>query len=235
MHRNKLLLLPLLAGGMFLISQAQECRPDNANTAVTAKSKKFYCTESLDSSGCNAGRSALKLEIDSSCTTAKSIEVICSARFKMKTRKYTEGTEKVVTVAETVELENGKAEEKVYMTLNSLTDPMMNVKITETLCRVNAADVRSAPAPLLPPEVPEVAPVEAVEAPAELQSILPQPEEKGLVITPQPAPQVQMAQPQPSDAQNGKHLDLEILKEQNRARELEIRALELKIKLKEME
>lgn len=237
MHHSKLLLLPLLAGSLCFSVQAKSCQPDNTNTSITVKSKKFYCTESLDSSGCNAGRSSVRVVIDSSCKEPSEIDLTCTAHYDLKTRKYMDGTQRSVTVTERFELEDGYAKEKVYFTLNSLTDPILKAKISDVSCRIEDGTGYEAPAAaseetqMPQAEVKHAKPVHTQIAPVEpAPAYLPQPETKELVITPAPKPA-----PQPSAVQSDKQLDLEILKEQNRARELDIKALELKIKLKEME
>ncbi|MDX1295149.1 MAG: hypothetical protein R3302_02710 [Sulfurimonadaceae bacterium] len=235
MNRSKLRWLPLMAGSLFLTLNASSCTPDASNSTVTAKSKKFYCTESLDSSGCNAGRNSVKFEIESSCKQNVYVDLECTSDYWLKTRKYTDGKKSSATVRERVLLENGEAEGKVYMSLSNLTDPMMKIKITNTSCQIVSADT---PVVTTPAVAPVAAPIKAVTpkptAPAQpaAPSILPQPEVKELVITPAPKKPEPAAKP---EAKSGKEMDLEILKEQNRAKELEIEALKLQIKLKEME
>jgi hypothetical protein len=235
MIRSKLYWLPVVAGSIFYSLQAAPCTPDASNSVVTAKSKKFYCTESLDTSGCNAGRNSVKFEIESNCKRNVSVDLQCTVDYWLKTRKFTKGTKSSVTVTKRVQLENGEAEGKVYMELSSLTDPMMKVKITNATCQIVGNEI---PAVTTPTVEPAAAPVKAAApkptAPAQpaAPSILPQPEVKELFITPAPQKPEPAAQPV---EKSGKAMDLEILKEQNRAKELEIEALKLQIKLKEME
>lgn len=231
MHHYKLLLLPLLAGTLSFSAEAADCRPDNTNTTITAKSKKFYCTESLDSSGCNAGRTSVSLTIDSSCKAEATIDVICTALFDMKTRKFAEGTQRTVSATERYTLKNGHAEEKLYMTLNSLVDPIFKINVAEVSCEiVETAMPAMNPHPALKPEpMPAAMPK---PAPAPAPSAAPEPQTKEIVITPAPKPDTAA---EDAREREKKLLELEIIKEQNRARELDIKAMELKIKLKEME
>lgn len=233
MRHTHLLLLPVIAGGIFATSQAQSCVPDNTNTTISVKSKKIRCSESLDSSGCNVQRNTVKIEVESSCKAEESVDVTCTAAYNLITGKFPEGTERKVTTTERVELENGEGDAKLYFTINSLTDPIRKSSVTGVECRVAGSE------PLMP-EIPAAAPVEPMAPvkpmepmkpaqPAAAPSLLPQPETREIVI--QSAPQA----PKAAEAKSDKALDLEILKEQNRARELDIKALELKIKLKEME
>ena len=231
MHHYKLLLLPLLAGTLSFSAEAADCRPDNTNTTITAKSKKFYCTESLDSSGCNAGRTSVSLTIDSSCKAEATIDVICTALFDMKTRKFAEGTQRTVSATERYTLKNGHAEEKLYMTLNSLVDPIFKINVAEVSCEiVETAMPAMNPHPALKPEpMPAAMPK---PAPAPAPSAAPEPQTKEIVITPAPKPDTAA---EDAREREKKLLELEIIKEQNRARELDIKAMELKIRLKEME
>ena len=233
MHHYKLLLLPLLAGTLSFSAEAADCRPDNTNTTITAKSKKFYCTESLDSSGCNAGRTSVSLTIDSSCKAEATIDVICTALFDMKTRKFAEGTQRTVSATERYTLKNGHAEEKLYMTLNSLVDPIFKINVAEVSCEiVETAMPAMNPHPALKPEPMPAAMPKPAPAPAPAPSAAPEPQTKEIVITPAPKPDTAA---EDAREREKKLLELEIIKEQNRARELDIKAMELKIKLKEME
>ncbi len=237
MFPTKLLYLPLIAGGLCMGVQAGECRPDASNTTFTVASKKFYCQESLDTSGCNAGRAAVRIVADSSCNTSAELDIVCSARFALETRKMPDGTERSVMTEETITLRDGHAEEKIYFSLNSLTDPMSKIDIVDVTCAAAGAPTVAAPqtAPVAAP-VPVPAPqyaVPAAPAPQAAPAVVPQPVQP--VAQPVAAPVAQPVQPAPADDLAEKRLDLEILKEQNRARELDLKALELKIKLKEME
>ena len=234
MRHTHLLLLPIIAGGIF--GTAQACQPDNTNTTVSIKSNKIYCTESLDSSGCNAQRNVLKIDVSSSCRQAETVEITCMADYTLRTRKYPEGKELQLSSTESVALEEGHGDAKFYLTINSLTDPILNTDVVSLDCRV--AGTEPAPVPLRS-ETPAVAPVEPMAPVAPMQpaepvaapaSILPKPETREIIIQSAPA-----AAPKAAEVKSDKALDLEILKEQNRARELDIKALELKIKLKEME
>jgi hypothetical protein len=209
-------LLPLLALGM-LSAEAAPCRPDNTNTTVTVKSKKFYCSESLDSLGCNIGKVVLKVDVQSSCRNSRSVDLRCDADLEISTH----GVEKLpdsVSARERIELDRGRASKKIIIPWRELGRGALEVDVVAAECRV----AERAPAVTEPEEGPQAVREQTPETAEPAAAAEPQA---------QPEKEVQPATPEPS----GKAGELELLKEQNRARELEIRALELKIKLKEME
>lgn len=211
-------LFSCLALGLTLAAQAQECPVD-----LNVESAKFRCSESLDSSGCNAGRVTLRVRAASACKDLEAVEVTCESRLQIRSRGNAEGTTRLLSQTEILALEDGHADAKIFMTLNSLIDPMYDIKIVESSCRTASA-----------PRAENVSEPEKAPMPEPLmQSVpkAPQAPVREIVIVPEPKPEP-VVEAAPKSAHDE---ELELLREQNRAKELEIKALELKIKLKEME
>lgn len=228
-------LLPLLALGTLVLSaEAAPCRPDNTNTTVTVKSKKFYCTESLDSLGCNIGKVVLKVDVESSCRSSRSVDLLCDADLELTMRSVGKVPDSV-SGRQRIGLDHGRASEKIVMTWRELGQGPLEVDVAAAECRIDDGSVLPAPEAEMKEEgqtTPEAVPEAArkpVSKPAEERAELPeQPAGKAL-------PEPGTAQHSVPSETSGKAYELELLREQNRARELEIRALELKLRLKEME
>jgi hypothetical protein len=222
-------LLPLLAlGALVLSAEAAPCRPDNTNTTVTVKSKKFYCTESLDSLGCNIGKVVLKVDVESSCRSSRSVDLLCDADLKLTTRSVGKVPDSV-SGRQRIGLDHGRASEKIVMTWRELGQGPLEVDVAAAECRIDDGNVHQAPeaemkeaAEVTPETVPEAAGKQVIEPAAQPAS--------RPTAAPAPSQQQKLHPEMTHEA-----YQLQLLREQNRARELEIRALELKLRLKEME
>lgn len=218
-------LLPLLTLGTLMLSaEAASCRPDNSNTTVTIKSKKFYCSESLDSRGCNIGHVLLKLDVESSCRSSRSVDLLCSADLEITTHSVEKLPERLTT-RKRIDLDHGRASEKLLLPWRELGNAALEIGIIGAECRVDDGTV---------PPAPEAEREEEAEtAPA----ALPEPadeEVSGPKTQPAPRP-AETPRQEMHPEMTREAYELQLLKEQNRAKELEIKTLELRIKLKEME
>jgi hypothetical protein len=218
-------LLPLLALGTLVLSaEAAPCRPDHTNTTVTVTSKKFYCTESLDSMGCNIGKVILKVDVESSCRSSRSIDLLCDADLELTTH----GVDKLpdtVSGRQSIGLDHGRASKTIIIPWRELGRGPLEIDVAAAECRIAGAPEMEMEeeTETAPPAVPET-PQQEVDEPEAQPGPRP-------AAAPTPRHERQEMHPE----MTREAYELQMLKEQNRARELEIRALELKLKLKEME
>lgn len=199
MNRPKLLLFVLC---LSLPLMAETCQPDCRNTSINIDSKKFYCTESLTTKGCNVGKVELLLDIDTQCREAEKIDITCSTDLQMKTRESGEKFLQTLIDTKPFTLEDGKNRSKFFMSWSRLNDAARDIEVKHAVCYIAG---KKPPAP-----------------------------DTRTKVAPPPSKQPRM-QPASNVSSSQETYELELLKEQNRAKELEIKKLELQIKLKELE
>jgi hypothetical protein len=186
MTRSRILWLSLFAAAALW---SAECQVTPYNTTFKATDIKEYCTESLDTFGCNAGRISMTLQGNSECRENQEINAACSIALWMKTRRHPRGIGETLHTNTAVTFTDGMAEAaKEYVSWSRLVDPVSDLQVLSVNCSVE----------------PSKETAHSEDAAEEDDAAL-------------------------------HRYELEMLKEQNRAKELEIEALKLKIKLKALE
>ncbi len=203
MTRPPILWISLLASVTLWNAEASECRITPHNTTFKVTETKEYCTESLDTYGCNAGRISMMIQGSSECRNNQDVNATCSIALWIKTKRHPKGIGETLHMATMHSFIDGTAEAaKEYVSWSRLVDPVRDLEVLSVKCSVGSSEKRD----------------DSDDTP---DTVTPTIDDTG--------------DAQESESAARRTHELEMLKEQNRAKELEIEALKLKIKLKELE